>query len=348
MYDVGQSYTQQLAAAINEGKRLRIVGDNVNYAVGIRDQRSQDNGKTQHLHHAFSSIALIHDVDFAHLSSERPQKPWTDVNVQDLLMNQEDYQALRQDYINQIVTVAKKHIPYFKFLEDISAGTTTKTGENHKKTTVIPLETVMKNEMYYSDVVDILDSYENIVETTFNAAGKEVTDDVKIHIGGDQLTRERFSGAKGLRAAENNVKNRFGHLTPVTFEMFHLLMNFLQGFFDFLYSDKSAGDLGTLKCEINRVMRSQVDQDVKKAYDADKDFVIAFVNAYIVELVCERFGMEDHLSVPTKNIPPEFSSVEEKKTWMNEVIGKLVDEMVWPKKIADIQNDVIGKHKYIM
>lgn len=133
MYDVGQSYTQQLAAAINEGKRLRIVGDNVNYAVGIRDQRSQDNGKTQHLHHAFSSIALIHDVDFAHLSSERPQKPWTDVNVQDLLMNQEDYQALRQDYINQIVTVAKKHIPYFKFLEDISAGTTTKTGENHKK-----------------------------------------------------------------------------------------------------------------------------------------------------------------------------------------------------------------------
>lgn len=60
-------------------------------------------------------------------------------------MNQEDYQALRQDYINQIVTVAKKHIPYFKFLEDISAGTTTKTGENHKKTTVIPLETVLKN-----------------------------------------------------------------------------------------------------------------------------------------------------------------------------------------------------------
>ncbi|CAG2210873.1 unnamed protein product [Mytilus edulis] len=202
--------------------------------------------------------------------------------------------------------------------------------------------------MYYSDVVDILDSYEKIVETTFNAAGKEVTDDVKIHIGGDQLTRERFSGAKGLRAAENNVKNRFGHLTPVTFEMFHLLMNFLQGFFDFLYSDKSAGDLRTLKCEINKVMRSQVDQDVKKAYDADKDFVIAFVNAYIVELLCERFGMEDHLSVPTKNIPPEFSSVEEKKTWMNEVIGKLVDEMVWPKKIADIQNDVIGKHKYII
>ena len=57
--------------------------------------------------------------------------------------------------------------------------------------------------------------------------------------GGDQLTRERFSGAKKMRAAEINIKDRFGHLTPITFEFFHLMINYLKVFNHFLYDGKS-------------------------------------------------------------------------------------------------------------
>jgi hypothetical protein len=67
--------------------------------------------------------------------------------------------------------------------------------------------------------------------------------DIKINIGGDQLTRERFSRAKSLRAGANDPKEQLKHLHPITFEMFHLHMNFLMVFFKFLYSEKSGDEV---------------------------------------------------------------------------------------------------------
>lgn len=63
---------------------------------------------------------------------------------------------------------------------------------------VIPLPVLHKNEQKYADVVEVLDSYQDICETVYRSAEKPLP---KVHIGGDQLTRERFSGAKKLRAA---------------------------------------------------------------------------------------------------------------------------------------------------
>lgn len=47
-----------------------------------------------------------------------------------------------------------------------------------------------------------------------------------MHIGGDQLTRERFSGAKRLRALLSRnacltEKQRLQHMQPITFELWH-------------------------------------------------------------------------------------------------------------------------------
>ena len=292
--------------AVQEGKRLRFVGDNVNYAVGIRDQRMENDGKSKKLHHAFASVALMNEMDYSHLSSDKPKHSWTDVTVQDLLVSQDEYSMIRKDYTLHILKAAVKHIPFFKCFDEILQEDRDKKLEPAPRTQVIPLETVLKNEQYYADVVDILNSYEDIIADTFHIATKELGDNTKIHIGGDLFTRERFFGAKVLRASEGNVKDRFGHLGPVTFEMFHLLMNYLQVFFDYLYSDKCTSDIGTLKCEINRVMRTHVDCDVKKAFEADKDFVVSFIDAHLVELL-EYFGLEDHLSLPTKTYLQSFN-----------------------------------------
>ena len=54
-----------------------------------------------------------------------------------------------------------------------------------------------KNEQNYADVVEILDSYEDHIADIYRKSGASL-DEVKIHIGGDQLTRERFSGAKRI------------------------------------------------------------------------------------------------------------------------------------------------------
>jgi len=69
---------------------------------------------------------------------------------------------------------------------------------NCQRKTVIPLPVLAKNEQKYADVVDSLDHYEDIVIKVFDAARKDVNA-AKLHIGGDQLTRELVFGAKCLR-----------------------------------------------------------------------------------------------------------------------------------------------------
>lgn len=318
---------------------MRFIGDNVNYAVGIAEQRKEDQGASKHLRHAFASVALVHDVNTSHLPDLKPQQLRSTLTATDFLINDSEYQLVRANYIYQITKVVSKHMPYFTFLDSILPKLAPPMG-TVKKTQVIPMQTVLKNEQEYSDVVDILEGYEEIIEELYKEAGVELTDSTQIHIGGDQLTRERFSGAKSLRAAERNVKDQFGHLHPITFEMFHLLMAFLHVTFGFLYSEKSSNDVGTMKCEINRVMRTQVKPDVKKAYEADKDFVVSFVDAHLVELVCEYFGLDDHLAVPTTHVPPTLETDDDKLQWTLEVFGDLVDTLAWPKSTCECSDSV--------
>ena len=40
-----------------------------------------------------------------------------------------------------------------------------------------------------------------------------------------------------------------------------------------------------MKSSISRIHRTNFDEDVNKAYDADKEFVISYTDAHIVELV---------------------------------------------------------------
>ena len=45
--------------------------------------------------------------------------------------------------------------------------------------------------------------------------------DVEVPFGGDQLTKQRFVGAKGLRRGCHTAKDTFKHCSPFTIEMFH-------------------------------------------------------------------------------------------------------------------------------
>jgi len=47
-------------------------------------------------------------------------------------------------------------------------------------------------------------------------------------VGGDQLTRERFQGAKSLRAGTRTRQERFEQLYPMIMELFHTLQDFLE------------------------------------------------------------------------------------------------------------------------
>lgn len=104
-----------------------------------------------------------------------------------------------------------------------------------------------------------------------------------IHVGGDQLTRERFSGAKAMRAHTDDRKDRFVNLSPITFELFHMQMNFLKMVFKILYKENSVGDRGTLSHLKNIISRTNVNENINTHYDADKDL---FFGRYVHHRMC--------------------------------------------------------------
>ena len=198
------------------------------------------------------------------------------------------------------------------------------------KHTVIPLPALPKNEQCYSDVVQILDSYEQLINEVYTAAGKEIDENLKVHIGGDQLTRERFSGAKRLRKRAVVESERFTHLSPITFELFHLQITILSLFYKLLYK-KDSVEFGTLHGEKVRLSRTDANgEDVKNHYDHCKELAVSLTDSYIVAAAMEHYGMETLGSTPTRNFDSSINemSEDEKKTFILHSLEKFVDDYI--------------------
>ena len=80
-------------------------------------------------------------------------------------------------------------------------------------------------------------------------------------------------------------------------------------------------EVGTMRCELNRIQRTNFDPEVNNAYDADKNFITSYVDAHIIEMVLEFFDMETVDSPPRRHIPPDFQTEEEKKCWVYLTLG---------------------------
>lgn len=181
------------------------------------------------------------------------------------------------------------------------------------------------NEQKYADVVQIMDHYEDKVSEIYEAAGKPIA---QIPIG-DQLTRERFSGAKSLGAGCLTDKGRYSHLYPITFELWHTAMNFLLLIFNTLYNEKSF-DKGTMNAARIKLSMKTVKKEVQHHYDNDKDFFINIPRAYIVEALRNFFGLETLDGKPTKNIPNGVPAEEIEKL-VQDTMDKFIDEYVWAR-----------------
>ena len=139
---------------------------------------------------------------------------------------------------------------------------------------------------------------------------------MKIHDGGDQLTRERMSGAKRIRSGHDEELQKLSKLTPITFEFFHMLMNLMEVIVKELYNAASVASPGTL-CQLKElVSRHSFNADVKKAYDADKQFVLSVTTVYGVAAVLHHFGMASEHDFPQQNCPPENATDDAKKEWL--------------------------------
>ena len=231
---IGGKFNESVIELVRQNRRFRLIGDNINWTVGVHDQRVDHRG---HMEHAFGSAVLVQNVDFSACDDDAPLSHFEDTPCQQFIPTTDDRALYKYDYTVLMSRVVLQFLPFFNMFEDIIPEKLSKPCDQNlkTKTKVIPLPVLYKNEQKHQDVVEILAFYENIVSDACDATGKDMSD-LFIHIGGDQLTRERFSTAKTLRAHEDDRKDRFENLSPITFEFFHMHMNFLSMVFKTLYT----------------------------------------------------------------------------------------------------------------
>ncbi|XP_071127588.1 uncharacterized protein [Mytilus edulis] len=329
---LGKRYTGFLVKFLEEGKFIRLIGDNLNFTVGTSHET-----KSQHKHmvHMFTSLALISDHHFLTKPVE-PEISLNHLSIDNILLSKKEYKMIRHEVIGLIIDTAVKFLPNISFLKEsksleyISA-----------KTEVIPLPCLPYNENKYQDDVKILAWYQQLLDTIKKEAGADA--DLKFVIGGDQLTRERLSEAMLLRFGNIDPQDQFSHIRRCVAECFHLGMNYLEKVvFGELWNVEGVVEKGTLRGECERLSRKTVDPKVMKAYEADKDFVDNYLSANIIEALMSYFGMDNQNDFPTQNLPPtSFDDDRAREIWTYNTLEQFVDTFVFPSWSGHVQDDQV-------
>lgn len=347
---ISGSFNSELIDSVKCNKKFRIIGDNVNFHVGVAQVR-QNIGKVDRMEHWFGSAAIIQNIDFSYLPDTSPQQDIRQLSCDQFIISDTELNEIVSDLSLLFGRIIVEHFPWLKFAKSaVNEQTYEMPDGMADKNKVIPLPILHKNEQKYADVVDILDSYQELCEQTFATAQKPLH---TVHVGGDQLTRERFSGAKALRAAALTPSERLESLNPVTFELFHLQMTVLSAFYQILY-DTQTTEPFSLYCQKVILLRKDADgNDVKNHYDSCKDLAESFIKAFVAEAFCEYIGLPDTDLVPD-NIPDYVNmSSDEIRSWLAEQISPIVNSVMTATRnflsgIETSQNDTINSYGKIV
>ena len=181
----------------------------------MRDVRSDHQ---QSLVHMYSILAGRSRTPASHLSHQGTVADLAGLSYTEFLPTQDDVECVTSnlvvivsriltEYISDLSPLSKaviKHIPH-KYSAQMS-----------KKSEVVVLDVLMKNEAKHSDMIDIL---KHIV----GYLGDNYPHEKRVASGGDQLTTERQVGAQRHVMCGNRAEDRLDVLEPQT-EDWHCLV----------------------------------------------------------------------------------------------------------------------------
>ena len=213
--EVSKLHSVPLTQWIADGVVFKFWGDNVDKKRGVRDVRS-DHQKS--MVHMYSILAGRSRTPAPHLSDQGNVADLAGLFYTEFLPTQHDVERVTSnmvvivsriltEYISDLAPLSKaviKHIPH-KYSAEMS-----------KKSEVVVLDVLMKNEAKHSDMIDIL-------KQMVGYLGDDYPHEKRVASGGDQLTTERQVGAQRHVMCGNRPEDRLDVLEPQT-EDWHCLV----------------------------------------------------------------------------------------------------------------------------
>ncbi|WAR28244.1 hypothetical protein MAR_013948 [Mya arenaria] len=317
--EAGSQYSKLLTERLKEGKQIRLIGDNLNFTVGVKEETSSHH---RHMQHRFTSTALISE----HMYLSKPTTPQIDIrdiSMDHLLITDIEFAELKTDICSIVADILSSFLPQLSFLKAVFP--TLAKPDEYCQTEIVPLPCLPFNENKYQDDVKILEWYQSLLTKILDNSNQDKA--TKFVIGGDQLTRERLSEALLLRLNNEDPEDRFNNIGRCVFEFFHLGMNYLKtAIFDRLWNENGKIEVGTMRRECERIFRKNIDPNVSNSYEDDKRFVVGFVEAYVVEAAMEFFNLENLDS----SLDVSIESSEDKQEWGKERLMQFVEEFIFP------------------
>ncbi|XP_069103689.1 LOW QUALITY PROTEIN: uncharacterized protein [Argopecten irradians] len=269
-----------------QGYRFNI--DNLDFNIKVREMTQDHQNVSRHF---TQMMALVDRVNSGSLTDDQPVGDLLEIENSEFLPTAEDNYTLRKDMIQVVSNILIEHLPSFKVFKDIypSHFKHEHSAEMAKKSIVIPLGILLKNENKTNDMIEILQHLQQYVpgvrpEVEGIHEREERNPKMQaIPVGGDQLTCERIRGAHMARLDGDTPEERLEGLITMV-EDFHEKINFLQAMMDRFYKPASARETGTLYQLRNVINRRNVVKNASADYHAVGSFIDLVTTAILLSM----------------------------------------------------------------
>lgn len=215
MEDVSQLHTIPIQKWIHEGEVIKFCGDNtLDRMRHVRDPRSDHKGD---MLHCFSLLVGRSRTPALELPFTGQLSKLAETPNEFFLPKRADVLAVKE---NLVILVARILTEYFTALAPFSELVPKHilhrySTEMSKKSEVVVLDVLMKNEAKNRDMLDIMGTLQGYL-------GEQYPEDRPVLCGGDQMTVERQIGAQRHMMCGNTKRERLELLEPVV-EDWHCL-----------------------------------------------------------------------------------------------------------------------------
>ena len=166
-----------MSDVLKDGKKFRLVGDNINWNTEVCDQRLGRNGK---MTNAFTSACVVQELYFDELDDKQGN---LSVSVDTYMFGEEDYECVKKLYVSLVLEVVQRNLKSIAFINsDQKIFHGKDINKCSHETEVIPLPVLYFDEQKNGDVIKILHWYQQLIEDVHQKAGVSLG---SVHIRGD-------------------------------------------------------------------------------------------------------------------------------------------------------------------